>query len=162
MSKGGHAALLASMVRQRTMKTSGSGCKHSAAKRTQKSSSDGTHLAGSSSQPKKRVRASPTGTVYKKKHRKVTGNATVGQFDYDYRVYSDDDPNLPMEVPDGPRCACKHGCRKLLKYLPRADALAGKFQACSLGDDRCACECMACMPHGVSLPPRRKCEQESH
>ena len=65
--------------------------------------------------------------------------------DYLYRVYSDDDVNLPTQVPPGPRCSCNRGCFKLLQYLPAEDAAAGLCFACSL-EDGCLCECPACDP----------------
>ena len=40
--------------------------------------------------------------------------------DYPYRVYSDDDSDLPTDVPAGPRCACSHGCLKLYRKWPLA------------------------------------------
>ena len=64
--------------------------------------------------------------------------------EYPYRVLSDDDSDLPEEIPDGPRCSCSAGCLKLLEFLTDLEASNGHCYSCCDADVGCLCECMGC------------------
>lgn len=73
----------------------------------------------------------------------------VPYYNFPYKVFSDDDASLPLEIPDGPRCGCPLGCIKLMQYCSSVEIVNGKCHGCKDCKDRasfraCFCECLTC------------------
>ena len=73
----------------------------------------------------------------------------VPYYNFPYKVFSDDDASLPLEIPDGPRCGCPLGCIKLMQYCSSLEIVNGKCHGCKDCKDRasfceCFCECLTC------------------
>jgi hypothetical protein len=73
----------------------------------------------------------------------------VPYYNFPYKVFSDDDASLPLEIPDGLRCGCPLGCIKLMQYCSSLEIAMGKCHGCKDCKGRasvceCFCECLAC------------------
>ena len=69
--------------------------------------------------------------------------------DFPYKVFSDDDASLPVEIPDGLRCACPLGCIKVMQYCSSEEIAMGKCHGCrdckgKASACKCWCECLGC------------------
>ena len=69
--------------------------------------------------------------------------------DFPYKVFSDDDASLPVEIPAGLRCGCSLGCIKLMQYCASGEKSMGKCYGCqqcteAASANECFCECLGC------------------